>query len=437
MVNQELIDYINQQLAAGETKETISNTLRNHGWETSAIKESFRSIQASDVSAAPENDSAQPSTPPGEQKPKSRASKLAIAIIFLIVAFVISGGVFAYFYTQQSPEEVVQAMIEQLATIQSLEYEGEMNISITSLTPSTMLGGVSMAEEPTPGVTMVEETTLSAPEQPEAIDLLVNFSGKSDISESGNPKTNFAFDIETDALDEIATNNSSIGVEIRRIGQVTYLKLNAIPNVLFFDLSALTNQWIEIDPASIRNQFGLEAPATTSPEQQTTTSSQIEELKQVYNLAQILKITNEFPNEQINDHKTHHYAFAIERDRLQEFVVDSSTLLEDKTLTEKEVEEMNEVLATIESMTGEIWIAKDSMLPYKISLKVTTKNDNPDVSDTLELTTVFSNYNMPVQIDAPASVTSIEEMVSELFGNFMGDVEFETVDASSTDQTAF
>jgi hypothetical protein len=44
---------------------------------------------------------------------------------------------------------------------------------------------------------------------------------------------------------------------------------------------------------------------------------------------------------------------------------------------------------------------------------------------------------MPVQIDAPASVTSIEEMVSELFGNFMGDVEFETVDASSTDQTAF
>lgn len=113
MINQQLLDYIKQQLQQNTDREKINNSLMANGWQASDIKEAFDSI-------IPSNQPVQP-TPPISSGPQSFSTfspqnqrgmnKTLLATVLIIGMLIVGGGTFAYFNYFQSPEKIVQKMI--------------------------------------------------------------------------------------------------------------------------------------------------------------------------------------------------------------------------------------------------------------------------------------------------------------------------------------
>jgi len=409
MVNQQLLDYIERQLAQGVAKDVISSNLLSQSWQTSDIEEAFNLVGSSKSPSSPQNNTSQPFSAPSQQ-PSKGINKSLLTVISIIGLMVISGGVFGYFYhSQESPEKIIQKMVERIAAVRSLEYQGEIESEVA--TPDFFGGSGDL-----PKSTQTEpnkQTSYSS----------INFSGKSDISNLNNPKSSFAFNIRTDALKGLLTEEDFVfGFELRGIGQFFYLRLGNIPDFRFFELSFLSDNWIKIDIESLKKQLGpegLEEQIKEAQKQQELTPEQIEGLVGVVSVAKVLKVTDKLPSEKIDSVETYHYKFVVDRDNLIKLIADVNSIIQDKTLTENEIADLNKSLEIIESFAGEIWIGKEDLLPYKVSLETLIKEtDKSKTSGKLTLVTLFKNYNKPVQIDIPSPVKDLEEFLGELFGEF-------------------
>jgi hypothetical protein len=410
MVNQQLLDYIKQQLQQGVSREIITNNLISQGWQQSDVNEGFSSIDSSNTSSqisSPQSFSTLP------QQPERKASKTLLAIISIIGVLIIGGGAFGYFYYfQETPEKVIEKMRTRLTEVKTLEYQGDIKAEIT--TPDLLGGGSFM------------QPTQQAPSK-KASDFSINFNGKSDVNDLNNPKGSFAFNIKTDALKELTQGESTFGLEVRTINKVVYVKLNNLPNLGFFDLSFLSNQWIKIDTEVIKKQFGLEKFEEQIKEaqgQQELNPEQTEKLKQVVAQTKVFKITEKLASEEIEGVNTHHYKFLIDKNELKKLITDISVIVENKTLTDKELAEFDKGLEAVESIGGEIWIGKKDYLPYKIIFTVGIKETaESKTAGQLTATLLFKNYNKPVQIDIPSPVKGIEEILGQLFGGFLGGMQ--------------
>ena len=404
MINQQVLDYIKQQLEKGATKKSISSSLVSQGWQASDIEEAFNMVSSSNSSASPQDTTSQPfSTSP--QQPGKRINKSLVIVISIIGVLIIAGGVFGYFYYfQESPEKIIQKMSDRLTEVELSEFEGEIKAEI--IMPD-LFGGAGAGDSVQP-----------APSQ-QIGNLSINFNSKADISDLNNPRTSFAFNIRTDALKELTQEDLVFGLEFRAIDQVAYLKLSNIPKLGFFDLSSITNQWIKIDAEGLKKELGSEKSekqVKKEQKQQWLSSEQIEKLKQVK--APIFKITDKLPSEKINGIKTHHYKLVGNKEGLKKFVINIISIVQSKSLTEKEMANLDEGLENIESFGGEIWIGKKDLLPYKIFLQASIKEIKEyKASGKLTLMILFKSYNKPVQINVPSPVKSLEQILDELFSS--------------------
>lgn len=316
-------------------------------------------------------------------QPSKRLNKTLLAVISIIGVSIIGGGVFGYFYYFQSPEKIVQKMTARLIEIKSLEYSGEVKIEVDT---GDSLGGTS--------------------------NFSINFTGLSDIQKLDDPRSLFSFNIKTDALPQ---GEFAFGLEIRTIGKIAYVKLNDVPSLDFFDLSAVKNQWIKIDAEVLKKQFGLEKVEEQLKEaekKQELSPEQIEKLKIAVKQAKIFKITEKLASEKIEGINTYHYKFTIDKEEIKKLFIDISQVI---TLTEKELADFDKSLETSELPEGEIWIGKKDLLPYKISLSSTIEEtDKSKTSGKVSFTLWFKNFNKPVQIDIPAQVKPLEEVLEGL-----------------------
>ena len=412
MINQQLLDYIKQQLQQGVSREIITSNLISQGWQQSDINEAFVSIN-SPISSTPQENIATQQFSTISQQPKRRINKALLAVISILGILIIGGGVFGYFYYfQETPEKVVEKMTTHLTEVKTLEYQGEIKAEVT--TPD-LLGGVNFMQP-----------TQQKPSK-QASDFTINFNGKSDIDDLKNPKGLFAFNIKTDALKELTQGESTFGLEVRTIDKVVYIRLNNLPNLGFFDLSVLSNQWIKIDTEAIKKQFGLEkleGQIKETQKQQDLTPEQTEKLKQIVAQSKVFKVTEKLASEKIDGVDTHHYKFLIDKAELKKLIIDISGVVQNKTLTNEELAEFDKGLEAIDNLGGEIWIGKKDYLPYKVLLTIGIK-ETAESKTAGQLTAIlsFKNYNKPVQIDIPSPVKSIEEILGQLFGGFLGGMQ--------------
>jgi hypothetical protein len=107
MTNQQLLDYIKQQLQQGVSNEDINKSLLANNWQNTDIEEAFNSI------TAPKQQNQSSDSP---QAPKSKVLLIMIAIIGVMV---ISGAVIGYFVLVQDP----QPTQEQTVTETTEKYE--------------------------------------------------------------------------------------------------------------------------------------------------------------------------------------------------------------------------------------------------------------------------------------------------------------------------
>lgn len=408
MIDQQLSDYIKQQLQQGVGKDEIKNTLLAQGWQEKNID------KALNLSGQPEQSASynMPETtfPKSDISP-AKVSKKPIALIISIIlgVAIIGGGVFGYFYYFQSPERIIQKMVGKMVEVKSLEYTGQIVIEIdtSDLSTFSLLGNDNLLQP-------------KKPSQPKQTDKFsINFSGASDWHDLNNLKAMFKFDINTDILSQ------GFGLEIRTIENITYLILSDVPDLGFFDLSFLENQWVKVDPEAIKKQFGLEKLEEQLREvqkEQKLSPEQIEQIKEAVARAKIFKIIEKLPSEKINGINTHHYKFTIDKNGLIELFTEINKIIQNKSLTEKELQELNKSLEAIEMPAGEIWIGKKDLLLYKIFLNLNIKETEETKSDgRITASVQFKNYNKAVQIDIPAPVKALEEIIGELFGGLFGE----------------
>lgn len=113
MINQQLIDFIKQQLQKGLTKEIISSQLISNGWNIQEIEEGFREIEQ---------------TVQNPNNTKKRKNKKVIVFSIVVLLFIISGGLFAYLLNK-SDKLVISNNQEVIAESQN-KQEGQFVNSI-------------------------------------------------------------------------------------------------------------------------------------------------------------------------------------------------------------------------------------------------------------------------------------------------------------------
>ncbi|MDQ3076122.1 MAG: hypothetical protein M3Q34_03255 [bacterium] len=330
------------------------------------------------------------------EQPIKKSNKSLLVSIVIVILLVGGAGASAYFYNNNSPEKVAQKVADKIAQVKTLEYNGtlETEINIANLIPPKQ-----NAQQKSP-TTITSSTYIN---------------GRLDISDLNNPKNSMSFVTSMDGQ-----SAGKISMEVKSLDGASYVKLGGSAGT--GSMKALQETWIKVDLQALQKQYmpkGLEGILGNTNEslaqKQKLTESQAERLKLAFSQAKIIKTTGILPDEKIDGVNSYHYKLMIDKEELKKFYASVLEISQDKTLSEKDKENIYKVFDSIDLYEGEIWIGKSDLLPRKISAQLITKSVVDGKSQSKVSFTVFmKNFNMPVIIEAPISAKTIEQFTQEL-----------------------
>jgi hypothetical protein len=430
MINQQLLDYINQQLTQGIPKEIISRNLISQGWDPTDVNEGFSAAEI--LPSMSTNNIPDPTVSPSLQQNNKSSKKILIGTFLILGIIFIGVGIFASMHnTSETPEEIREKMLASILQINSFTYTGEItgDVIIPTLSPEEFIFG-SAVQEPT--------TTRST--------FLLNLDGGfAGINQMSNSKAFLNLAVQTDAFQDLFSDSFSFELKMRIIGDDTYFSFANLPNLGFFDLNTLSNRWYQVNltesrreatkrqleaqkriqradvaigggnPDSISIQVTKEEIDTFLGRHQLT-QEKIDELKQVISQSQAIRLGDKIGSEVINGVGTHHFTFTLDEEYLEKLVIDSITLLIDSSeIPDADIQEIKNSLKSISNVNGEIWIGKSDYLPYKITTVTNlTETTESDVAGEIGFTLTMDMFNKPIEIETPTSVGNIEELMEQL-----------------------
>jgi hypothetical protein len=335
---------------------------------------------------------------------KNKITGKLLTAIFVIILLVIGGSAIGYFYYfQNTPEKVLEKMVTRLSEVESFGSQGEIKFEVVGEATNDLY---------------------------QSSDFLINYDSQIDIKEIENIKLALSFIADFygySGLEDLseAKEKMRFGLELRNIDKTIYFKLNELPNFGIFDLSFLAGGWFKLEVDDIAENFGFEKSQELL-EGNKLSSSQAEEIRQVFSQAEIFKVTEELAGEKIEGSNTYHYKYSINEDNLRELMIDISEIIQDEPLSEEDLAELDEAWGSTEFVGGEIWIGKKDFLPYKLFLKAEMKDEiNPEVVGKMTINLMFRNYNQPVEIDVPSAI-DIKEVLNQLFSESLFDSDLDS-----------
>jgi hypothetical protein len=389
MPNQELINVIKHQLEQGRTEDTIKTVLISQGHKEEDIEAALRAIYLGEEKPpeieVPERKIEAPSiTPPPISQivqPPKRPRKILLFVILLIGLLIIGGGASAYFFYWQSPEMIMQRMFGKLGMIKSAEYSGQIKFE-------TEIKGLFA----------------------DPIGVLLNFDGAFDITNLDNPKQSQKINASGSGFFE----GLALELGVKTIDKINYVKLSNIAPMtadlltgLGLDLTKAENQWIKIDIEEAKERFGVSKKKTAI---EKLRKEQILKAQALVKKFKLFKITQKMPSEKIEGVISHHYKFALDKEEFKMFILEMEKILgEDFLFSEEEISRLDDALALF-SLTGDIWIGKSDLWPYKIILDSSSKEDEEKgmAAAKITLNLSFKNFNKTISIEPPAEAKSLQ-----------------------------
>ena len=345
-----------------------------------------------------------------DQKPPSgpRAKKWLLPLIIALVVLLAGGGALAYFYFYNPPDKIVQKMmVNAFLNIKSLEYEGEIKSNIDTL---GYLGSNQLY------ATLAGAYDELDPSLPVGRFSLV-------VKENSSPQAQTTFSLET----------------IMNF-QAFYFSLGILPDLGFFDLSSLLGKWVRIDlqdggwQKTLAGMSGIYHGEDEADPQdvEKIIKAKVEKLKKEVAEIKILSIDKKLPSENINGVDTHHYAVSLDPDGLKKLAMTQKRFYaeiieemkaenwepgsyEDSQWTVEDENNFNKFVSENKIPSGEIWIGKKDLMPYRITMNFEVKGTNPGA---VNLDFRLKNFNQPVEVDLPAEYISLEEILGGLLGGF-------------------
>jgi hypothetical protein len=459
MITDQLRDYVKQQLALGVTKDDVKARLVARGWVQNDIEAvlapsvqgtapSQPSVQSQPLSPFqalaqqpnPEANTqptvstqqvsplkpvstptvmpqvslqaAMSASPTFAQNSKS-SKKIWLAAGLAVVVLLLAGGAWAYYtYYLQAPERVLVKMLDKLAEVKSSEYSGEIKIETDfskynsySLLPSN-----------------------NKDNQAQTGKLTIKFNGISETQVQDLNDLKMAASI-TAVPENMAELNSNLGIELRMLGKIMFIKLTEVPNLGLVDLSTIKDQWIRFDFDAMAKQFGAAEKVQEFETQQKAVLDKFSQLRQAVITSGLFKVAEKLSGETIDGVSTYHYKIILDKDGLQNFFTQVNKIINESELTTDQQTELETNLSKLASLpAGEIWIGKKDYLPRKIYFENTTPADESTSSTKITVTYFMSKFNEPVQVDIPEQSKSIEELVAGIMGDLNTESNIPTPD---------
>lgn len=401
MINQQLLDYIKQQLQKGAPKETIKNTLVAKGWQAQDVEQAFGQVSPSSFGPG-RPDAGSPSL---KAKKRTRPALVSVLFLFFLGAALVGGAVFGYYsYFLQSPEQIIAKAVGRMAEVRSLEYSGKVTMEIAGMGEDIFqLGQPSLGQQD--------------------FRLIIDFAGAVDMLNQDDPRSSTEFRVSADDRPE-----ESLTLGITTISAATYVIIKEVPDLGFFDLSSIKNQWIKIDVGTLERTFGLTELKDQLKVVKKDGDLSPEQIKQLEGLASEVKIfknVEKLPDEKIDGLAVYHFRLAIDKNEALRLITRLSMIIQDKPLDKEALAKLDGFLAEVELTNSEVWIGKKDLLARKILLEaIVKKTDKPEgAGSKLTLLAQFKNFNSSFKIEAPARVRTLEEVLGRLLEGLFGEIK--------------
>ncbi|MDZ7726000.1 MAG: DUF6612 family protein [Candidatus Campbellbacteria bacterium] len=413
-MNKQLTDYVRTQLEAGVSREDITRALKSEGgWTEEEIDKALKIVEG-DLGNTSSADQEQPETRT-ENITSSQASSSAPLLVGVVVLLFVGGiAGAAYFrnhipflnFSERPPEDLLERIGQAYKELDSFSFSTQADI--TTEGPMSYFDPLAK-EDPSELVSM---------------DYSVNIDGGFDVSDVNSITATMNASMETSTSENFKAGSNDFDSElaIRFIDNTLYINLAKAPNIGFFSLSPFENQWISIDPES-SEEFGY------SISEEELDKNVEEVIAQAMEVAGQLKEINAEHGgfevayegtERIEGDSSYHFAIGINKENIYDTLV---AISEEFSVEGEEVNypprsELEEMLKPVENVSLDVYVSKSNYLVTKESLSA-EYSDDEEASGTMNVTTTYSNFNEPLNVEAPEDARSFEDVLNEMFGPMM------------------
>jgi hypothetical protein len=332
------------------------------------------------------------------KKPNKKILKIIILIILIIM--VLFGGFLLYAsgYFLKSGD-LFSKWIDSSKKNTSVAFDVNLNFDMTNMK-------VENAVETASGISFKK--------------MDFNMKGSSDYSDENNIKFN---NVLTFKAGEIET-----GIETRMINESLYFSITKSPELSFFSLKPFENKWVVLplkdESGTLANNPLVSMSPVSSSFFSNITDEQKQQINDIVKKANFIKITKKHLPVIIDNSLSYHFDFDLDKEGIITFAKEMVKYIEslDKNgvspsaLTD---EDYNKIFTYMKSFKGEMWIGIFDKLPHKmmIDMEIVNPEKLEDGVSKLSISAVYSDWNKPVEVVVPSDSTTIEELLSGMFGS--------------------
>lgn len=410
-INEEQVSKFNQEQAGDEqiNKEQVDESNKKQASEELNI---FNEEESNQPFENNDDFSEQESLELSDSAPSSKKRLIIIAAIVL-GAILISGGLLfaaGRFFdieipliSKIFPKEIVKNVLDKTSAEElPEEVINKMFSSFKDIKTSRETFDLKITEENKDGEDKITNILLQ---------------GKWDLNILENPKLDYSFTFVQ------PNSNTVLSLIFKYIDETTYIKLAAAPQIAFFDLSQLQNQWFYFGKQEKENlKKFISNNVQVQPE---LNKKNQENISKIFKEAKLFKSIKSFQGDAIDSVPVFHYLIALDAKGFSEFITKLEEVAQNRfenqnfpvDFPQEKIDKIKKELEKIENIPVEIWIEKESYFLRKLSIghfEFETDINGTDKIDVL-LGLELNKINESIDAQAPKGGKSLEKIMENLF----------------------